>query len=365
MYDFCLLYLLNFKIFIDKTSNLNYNIKYMLCQSNKILYMESVRNIFSRIIGIGHFLPDCVLTNEMLEKMVDTNDEWITKRTGIKSRYINNDLETAEMGARSAKIALERANINPEDIDIIIGATITPDHKTPSMACVIQDKIGAKNAYCFDISAACSGMVYALDLADSLIRTNKGKNVLVVCAESLSRIVDYTDRGTCIIFGDGAFSAVVSSDENHGFIGSYLGSDGTGGKYIMAHNLPCESIYERGENERYFLTMNGSETFKFTMRVVPQAIEKVLQKANMDISEIDYIIPHQANVRIIEGIAKKFDVDYSKFGVNIHEVGNTSSASIGICLSQMYDDGKIKKGDKLLLLGFGAGLTYGAIIIEF
>lgn len=318
----------------------------------------------SKILSIAHFLPEDVLTNDMLEHMVDTNDEWIVKRTGIKTRHINNNLQTAEMGAISAKKALEKIDFLPENIDVIIGATITPDHKTPSMACVISDLIGATNAYCFDIAAACSGMIYAIDTADALIKSGKAENVLVVCAESLSRIIDYTDRNTCVLFGDGACSLLVSKSDEVGIENTFLASDGTGAKNLYADNLPVENFLEKS-SDRYFLHMNGAEILRFTTRVVPKAIDEVLLKANISIDDIDFLIPHQANIRVIQSIIKKYNFDYNKIGVNLDRVGNTSSASVGICMSELVEQGKIKRGDKLLLVGFGAGLTYGAIILEY
>ncbi|MBU5590957.1 ketoacyl-ACP synthase III [Clostridium sp. MSJ-4] len=317
----------------------------------------------SKIIGTGMYVPPYKLTNQDLEKMVDTSNEWIISRTGIEERRICKDEETTDIAFNAAVMAIKNAGIKAEEIDMIIMATITSENLTPSGACEVQKKLGAINATAFDINAACSGFIYGLTIADSFICSGGAKNVLVVGAEVLSKIVDWKDRNTCVLFGDGAGAALLTQSESEGIMGYVTKSNGDKGEY-----LKCASRQLNEDNSilnNKFVTMNGKEVFKFATKAMVDSVEEVLKKSNTKIEDIKYIIPHQANKRIIEFAASKLNLPLEKFYINLNLYGNTSSASIPIALSEVVEKAMVKKGDKIILVGFGGGLTYGCILIEW
>lgn len=320
------------------------------------------------IIGVGKCLPKKVLTNADLEKMVDTSDEWITTRTGIKERRMIAKGEAAsDLAIKAAKEALLDAKINPQDIGLIIVATITPDMQFPSTACLLQKGLGAKNAFCFDISAACSGFIYAIVTAQQFIARGSCKYALVVGAEVLSSITDWQDRNTCVLFGDGAGAAVLSEVKNGGIVSAYLGSDGSMSDLLMVPGGGSRNpaTQKTIENRMHYIKMLGNELFKVAVNTMTEAAETALKQSGLEVSDIDLIIPHQANTRIIMAVAKKLGVPIDKFYLNIERYGNMSSASLAVALSEAVGEGRVKKGDTVLLDAFGAGLVWGACIIKW
>ncbi|MFQ6832242.1 beta-ketoacyl-ACP synthase III [Butyricicoccus pullicaecorum] len=326
-----------------------------------------MNNIGTRLIGTGSYMPDLKLTNEMLESMVDTNDEWIVKRTGIRERRIAQNTATWELALEAGRRALEDAALDASELDLIIVGTATPDFFTPSVSCMVQGKLGASKAMAFDLSAACSGFVYSVDVADSFIRAGKAKNVLVICAETLSRIIDYTDRSTCVIFGDGAAAAVFQASEQEGVLTTYMRANGTLGECLKAQCLPVENPLAQGPRavcDHRFLKMAGSDVFRFTASAVPEAIDAVLHQANMTADQIDWFVLHQANVRILQMVTTRYGLDPKKVYVNIDRYGNTSGVSVALCLDEMRKNGQLKAGQHIVISGFGGGLTYGAALIR-
>ena len=312
-------------------------------------------------------MPDLKLTNEMLESMVDTNDEWIVKRTGIRERRIAQNTATWELALEAGRRALEDAALDASELDLIIVGTATPDFFTPSVSCMVQGKLGASKAMAFDLSAACSGFVYSVDVADSFIRAGKAKNVLVICAETLSRIIDYADRSTCVIFGDGAAAAVFQASEQEGVLTTYMRANGTLGECLKAQCLPVEDPLAQGPRavcDHRFLKMAGSDVFRFTASAVPEAIDAVLHQANMTADQIDWFVLHQANVRILQMVTTRYGLDPKKVYVNIDRYGNTSGVSVALCLDEMRKNGQLKAGQHIVISGFGGGLTYGAALIR-
>lgn len=326
-----------------------------------------MNNIGTRLIGTGSYMPDLKLTNEMLESMVDTNDEWIVKRTGIRERRIAQNTATWELALEAGRRALEDAALDASELDLIIVGTATPDFFTPSVSCMVQGKLGASKAMAFDLSAACSGFVYSVDVADSFIRAGKAKTVLVICAETLSRIIDYTDRSTCVIFGDGAAAAVFQASEQEGVLTTYMRANGTLGECLKAQCLPVENPLAQGPRavcDHRFLKMAGSDVFRFTASAVPEAIDAVLHQANMTADQIDWFVLHQANVRILQMVTTRYGLDPKKVYVNIDRYGNTSGVSVALCLDEMRKNGQLKAGQHIVISGFGGGLTYGAALIR-
>lgn len=321
------------------------------------------------IIGTGSFLPDKILKNCDLEKIVDTSDEWITARTGIRERRIIDEGEaTSDLAIEASKKALEDAKLDPEDVDLIIVATMTGDMITPSTACIVQDRLGCKNAAAFDLSAACSGFVYGISMAYGLISSGVYKNVLLIGAEAMSRILDWEDRGTCILFGDGAGAAVISEvPKGRGILGMELGSDGSGKDHLLipAGGSRCPQSKETLENREQYLKMEGSEVFKFAVRKIDETCKSLLEKTNLKSSDIDLFIPHQANTRIINSAAKKLKIPKEKTFINLDKYGNMSAASIPVALDEALKQGRIEDGDNILLVGFGGGLTWGSSIIKW
>jgi 3-oxoacyl-[acyl-carrier-protein] synthase III len=321
------------------------------------------------ILGLGSCVPSKILTNQDLEKIVDTSDEWILKRTGISQRRILEESEPAyTLGVEAAKKAIEDAEIMAEDIDLIIVTTESPDSLSPSISCTIQDKIGANNAAAFDINAACTGFIYGMVIAQQFIQNGVYKHVLVVGCEGLSRIVDWKDRATCVLFGDGAGAVVLGKvEEGYGIISSKIASEGA-----LGHNItiPCCYIDEVEKEKRVSgstntIWMDGGEVFKFAVKAMVQATETVLGLAGLSYGEINYVIPHQANSRIIDGAAKRMDVGPSKIIRNVEKYGNISSASIPVALDECIRNRMINKGDNIVFVAFGGGLTWGALIIKW
>ena len=316
------------------------------------------------IMGTGSYVPERILTNNDLAKIVDTNDEWITTRTGIRERRIAADDEaTSDLAFKAAEKAIIDAGIDKNEIELIIVATMTQDHLTPSTAALVQDKLGIKAA-AFDVSAACTGFIYGFTVGYSFIKAGIYKKVLVIGAETMSRVTDWEDRGTCILFGDGAGAVVLGEVETGGFLASHLAADGSGACELIvpAGGSRKAATAETIENREVYLKMNGREVFKFAVKAFPESVENVLTQQNLTADDIDIFIPHQANVRIIEAIAKRFKQPLAKFFVNLHKYGNTSGASIPIALDEASKEGRFKKGDKIVDTGFGGGLKYGSIL---
>ena len=318
------------------------------------------------IKGIGAYTPSKIVTNDDLSKIVETSDEWIRSRTGIKERRISQGEDTSYMGIKASEKAIELANLQREDIDLIVFSTCTPDMFIPSNACIVQKEMGLKNAVAFDLNAACSGFVYGIDVARSLMKTNNYKNALVIGSENLSKVINWEDRKTCVLFADGAAAVVLSKSESEGIIDSICKSYGDNGEFLSIGGREIKNPFMDKSISKYqYLDMDGSEIFKFATSSVISSIKDILQKNNMTIDDIDYIVPHQANVRIIEYVAKKLKTSMDKFYMNIDTYGNTSSASIPLALNEMYNKGILQKGQNLLLVGFGGGLTYGSCLIKW
>ncbi|HVV01207.1 MAG TPA: beta-ketoacyl-ACP synthase III [Verrucomicrobiae bacterium] len=321
------------------------------------------------ISGVGSYVPARVLTNGELEKLVETSDEWITTRTGIRERRIAaTDEFTSDLAAKAALKAMSRANVTPEQIDLIIVATITPDMPFPSTACLVQQKIGALRAAAFDIEAACSGFIYALEIAQQFIMSRTYDTVLVVGGEKLSSIVNWEDRNTCVLFGDGAGAAILQNrPDSHGLLTAVMGADGTKSDllFMPGGGSRCPATAESVASRLHFLRMEGKETFKNAVQAMQTAAEEALRRCELDISRIKLIIPHQANRRIIDAVGERLGARPDQLFINLHKYGNTSAASVAIALDEAVDDGKVQRGDLLLLIVFGAGLTWGAAVIEW
>lgn len=321
------------------------------------------------ILATGKYVPERVLTNAELETMVDTNDEWIVTRTGMKERRIaREDEASSDLAYQAALIALAKAGLAPEELELIVVATITPDSAFPSTACILQNRLGAKKAAAFDLSAACSGFIYGLASASSFIGTGMYKNALVIGAECLSKITDYTDRNTCILFGDGAGAVVLGEvPEGRGFLSFELGADGSGGELLKlaggGSRQPATALTV--ENKKHYIYMAGSEVFKFAVRIMGNAAEEALRKAGLEKEEIDLLVPHQANIRIIQSSIHRLQLPESKCMINLHKYGNVSAASIPIALAEADEEGRMKEGDCVVLVGFGGGLTWGASVIRW
>lgn len=319
----------------------------------------------TKIIGTGSAVPEQVVTNEDLAKFVDTSDEWIRSRTGIRERRIASAQSgTSDLAAEAAKEALKNAGVAAEELDIIILATSSADCCFPSGACEVQAAIGAYKAVAFDISAACSGFIYAFHTVHSFFQAGIYKTGLVIGADTLSKLIDWNDRSTCVLFGDGAGAAVVRAEEN-GVLYMTMGSDGTRGSALECGGRTTGNFLTGKKPELGYMTMDGQEVFKFAVKTVPEAIRKVLSESGTEIDEIKYFILHQANYRIFESIAKRLKIPMEKFPVNLERFGNTSGATIPILLDEMNREGELQRGDKIILAGFGAGLTWGATLLEW
>ncbi len=321
------------------------------------------------IVGTGSFLPDKVYDNKYFEKIIDTNDEWIVSRTGIKERRVaDNGIATSDLATKAALSALKDAGKTPEEIDMIIVATITPDSAFPSTACIVQKNIGAFNACAFDLEAACTGFMYALTIAEQFIKTGFHKNILVIGAETLSTILDYTDRNTCVLFGDGAGAVVVSRvKEGNGIISSYLGADGRGGDLLMVpgggSRMPATA--QTFNDKMHFIKMDGREVFKFAIKIMGEAAEKALEVAGLAKEDIDFLIPHQANSRIIDAAARRLKISSDKVFINVEKYGNISAASIPVALDEANKMNLLREGNVVVLVGFGGGLTWGSCVLKW
>ena len=316
--------------------------------------------IFSKIIGVGSYLPKKVLPNKDFEKSLDTTDEWITSRTGIKERRIvSADEQTSDLAFMAARDAINSANINAEEIDLIIVATTTPDKIFPSTACKVQTKLGIKNCPSFDIQAVCSGFIYALSVADKFIKTNSAKNILVIGADSMSKITDYNDRSNAILWGDGAGAVVLSASNQQGILSTHIHSDG---QYEELLHVPKRTV---GNKIQQTIEMQGSQVFKIAVNTLDKIVDEALIENKLKKEDIDWIVPHQANIRILEATAKKLEMSMEKVIVTIDRHGNTSAASIPLALDDGIKSGKIEPGHLLLMEAFGGGFTWGSALIRF
>lgn len=321
--------------------------------------------IHAEILGIGAYAPEAVMSNVDLEKIVETSDEWIQSRTGIVNRHLSEGENTSDLGMKASLAALEDAGLEAEELDMILLATITPDHLSPSTAALVQKKIGAKHAVAMDVSAGCTGFIYLLDLARNLIASGSYKKILVIGAEVLSKHLDWTDRNTCILFGDGAGAAIIAKSERNGICDTKIYTDGDMNDLIVIPTRSVKNPFGEREAEYNALVMKGQDVFKFATKVVTKSLKEMMKAHDLTNEDIRWIVPHQANKRIIDFAASKLKMDPEKFYMNLHEYGNTSAASIPLALSEMKQKGLLAKGDKILLVGFGAGLTWGTALIQW
>ena len=318
----------------------------------------------TRIIGTGSCLPETIVTNDDLSKIMDTSDEWISSRTGIRERRLAKDENTASLSNEAARRALEDAKVSAQDIDLIIVGTITGDYVTPSTACEVQAALGADKAVAFDVNAACSGFMFALHTADAYFKAGIYKTALVLGAETLSKIMDWNDRSTCVLFGDGAGAAVLRAEET-GLLAYDQGSDGAKGMVLACKNRLNNNPLVKNPTDLQYTYMDGQEVYKFAVTTVPASIKKVLDEAGLSVEDIDYFALHQANIRIIQSVAKRLKVSEDKFPISLDHCGNISAASVPILLDEINKKGMLKPGMKIVLSGFGAGLTWGSAVIEW
>lgn len=318
----------------------------------------------TRIIGTGSCLPKTIVTNDDLSKIMDTSDEWISSRTGIRERHLVKEETTATLSITAAKRALENAGITAKELDMIIVGTVSGDHVTPSTACEVQAGIGAVNAVAFDINAACSGFLFSLHTAMAYMKSGLCKTALVIGAETLSKIMDWSDRSTCVLFGDGAGAAVVRTDEV-GITAFDQGSDGTKGMVLACPNRTNNNPLIETDKTLGYTRMDGQEVYKFAVTAVPSSIQRVLEEARLTPDDIKYFLLHQANIRIIQSVAKRLKTDLDKFPISLDHCGNMSAASVPVLLDEVNRKGMLQKGDKLILSGFGGGLTWGTCLLEW
>lgn len=321
------------------------------------------------IKGIGKYVPEKIYDNAYFESIVDTNDEWITRRTGIKERHVSADNEyTTDLATKASLSAIEDAGISPEDIDLVMLATVTPDFFTPACACVVQNSIGAKNAAAFDFNAACSSFVTGMVIAEQFIKNGMYKNILLVCADVLTKVTDYADRATCVLFGDAAGAAVLSASETGGGMLAYeIGADGSGGNLItsLAIKEDAEEVEKRIAGRKETVYMAGQAVMKFAVKAMADSTDRVLEKAGLTYDDIKLIVPHQANYRIVDSAIKRMGVSEDKVILNLEKTGNTSSSCIPSALTDAISSGRIERGDKVVVVGFGGGLTWGAAVFEY
>lgn len=328
--------------------------------------MKNLRNV--GIIGTGSYVPEKVLTNKDLEKIMDTSDEWITTRTGIKERRIaRKDEATSDMAYEAALKALKDAKIDVKDIDLVIVSTVTPDMAFPATACIVQDKLGVENIGAFDMEAGCSGFVYALSMGWQFVATGAYNKVLVIGSETLSRIINWDDRNTAVLFGDGAGAAILAPTDEEGLLSFELGSQGSGGELLKmpAGGSRMPATAESVEKKFHSIFMAGNEVYKFAVRTMGDASLRVIEKAGLKKEDIDFFVPHQANIRIIESARRRVGLPKEKVFVNLDKYGNTSSASVAIALDEAVKSGKISKGSSVVLVSFGAGLTWAAMALKW
>lgn len=315
----------------------------------------------AHILGTGSFLPEKIVTNFDLAERVETNDEWIVSRTGIRERHIAVEESTAEMAAAAARRALSDADMGAEELEMILLATVSSDHIVPSAACEVQAMLGAKNAVAIELNAACSGFVFALNTAQAYVRAGIYTKILVIGVETLSKLVDWSDRSTCILFGDGAGAAVVTAAQEAGILDFIQFSDGEKGEALLCDAKPLCNLFASREQEQKFVKMDGQEVFKFAVRRVSESIDQLFSRNHLEAGQIDCYILHQANARIIQSVAKHLKEDIAKFPMNVERCGNTSGASVPILLDELNRAGRLKRGDKVIMSGFGGGLTWGSI----
>ncbi|MBN2185503.1 MAG: ketoacyl-ACP synthase III [Candidatus Krumholzibacteriota bacterium] len=322
----------------------------------------------AKITGIGYYIPERIMTNSELETMVDTTDEWIVTRTGIRERRIAApDQAASDLGFEAAKAALKNADLDPKELDLIVVATVTPDMALPATGCILQDKLGATKAAAFDVSAACSGFIYALTMVQSMVGIGHVKKALVVGVEVLSKITDWEDRKTCILFGDGAGAVVVERcPQGEGILGTFMQSDGSLGEllYLPGGGSRNPITKENLEQRLQYVKMKGDGLFKYAVRSMVDAAKSTLVEAGLTTKDVDFLIPHQANIRIIEGVRKRLKLDMDQVVVNIDRIGNTSTASIPIALGELNESGNLKKGDLVIMVAFGGGLTWGSVLFR-
>lgn len=342
-----------------------------------------------KIVGTGSALPKKRVTNEDLSEIVDTSDEWIKSRTGIETRHLAVEETTTSLSVEAAQKALKRAGMCGEDIDLIIAATVTPDKRLPNLSCEVQSALGAERAVAFDLSAACSGFLFSLHTAAMYLENGVYENALIIGAETLSKLIDWKDRSTCVLFGDGAGVAVVRAEkgedaaqqaavsanaeagktemtaQSRGVLAMEMGSDGAQGMVLTCPDRPVNNPYVKNAAARMYISMNGQDVYKFAVRTVPETIRRVVKKAGLELEDIDYFLLHQANYRIIEAVAKRLHQPMEKFPTNLKECGNISAASVPILLDKVNNHGMIGTGSKIVLAGFGAGLTWGATVLEW
>ena len=318
----------------------------------------------ARIAGIGAYVPETIVTNDDLAKIVETSDEWISSRTGIRERRISVKEETSDLAAEAARQALEAAGVRPEELDLIILGTSSPDCNYPSGACEVQAKIGAVNAAAFDVSAACSGFIFAMNIVQAFFKSEIYQTALIIGAETLSKVVNWDDRSTCVLFGDGAGAAVLKNEKS-GIIDMLMGSDGTKGEALKCTSRSLGNFLTGTKPELGFMTMDGQEVFRFAVKRVPESIESLMKRNQVVKEDIQYYVLHQANERIVEAVARRLKEPMDKFPMTIEKYGNTSTASIPLLLDDMVKKGMLKDGDKIILSGFGAGMTWGAVLLEW
>lgn len=318
----------------------------------------------ARIAGIGAYAPETIVTNDDLAKIVETSDEWISSRTGIKERRISIEEETSDLAAKAAERALAAAGVKAEELDIIIMGTSSPDCNYPSGACEVQAKIGAVNAVAFDVSAACAGFIFAMNIVQGFFKAGIYQTALIIGAETLSKVTDWSDRSTCVLFGDGAGAAVLKND-SVGMIDMLMGADGTKGDFLKCKSRTLGNFLTGTKPELGLMTMDGQEVFKFAVKRVPESVETLLKRNAVAKEEIKYYVLHQANERIVEAVARRLKEPMEKFPMTIAKYGNTSTASIPLLLDDMLKKGMLKNGDKIVMSGFGAGMTWGAVLLEW
>jgi len=318
----------------------------------------------ARIIGTGSYLPETIVTNDDLAKIMDTSDEWIRSRTGIGERHLVKEETTVSMSAEAARRALQDAGVAPEEVDMIILATVSGDHITPAAACMVQAEIGATNAVAFDVNGACSGFIFALHTVQAYILAGMCRTAVIIGAETLSKIMDWNDRSTCVLFGDGAGAAVVRADET-GLLAYDHGSDGSRGMVLAGISRLNNNPLVKNSTELQYVQMDGQEVYKFAVTAVPESINRVLGSAGLTTDDIRYFLLHQANIRILQSVSKRLKVTEDKFPISLDHCGNVSAASVPILLDEVNKKGMLNKGDKIVLSGFGGGLTWGSTVLEW
>ena len=321
--------------------------------------------IYTKIMGTGSYVPEKVLTNDDLAKIVDTSDEWIASRTGIRRRHIVTDETTLDLAVHASNRALESSGVDKNDIDLVIVATVTADHYFPGVSQLLQKRLGLNNIMAFDINAACSGFLYALQVADKMIKSGAYHNVLVVGAETLTRHTDWSDRNTCVLFGDAAGAMVISASADNGIQDVVIGSDGDENSYLICDTVKLKDPYKNETSVQDHIHMNGREVFKFATRIMPQMVRDLLDRNNMSVDDLDYIVAHQANARIIDKAARDLDFPMEKTYMNIQEYGNTSAASVPLAIDEAVRQGLLKRGDTFITVAFGGGFTWGGALIKY